>query len=125
MAGTDPATTSVRIVQCLREHKKVHEVIVSRGDPLTLPMSKLRWERQRVGRHRASRRHPDRHARARHAPAAAARPELAATLSQDPRHPSLRLKKVWAVGSTASAIKRFDKIVAIFAIPRHDEVGWT
>jgi lysine 2,3-aminomutase len=30
------------MVQYLREHKEVHDVIVSGGDPLTLPMSKLR-----------------------------------------------------------------------------------
>jgi lysine 2,3-aminomutase len=31
------------MVQYLREHKEVHDVIVSGGDPLTLPMAKLRW----------------------------------------------------------------------------------
>jgi lysine 2,3-aminomutase len=38
-----PSHNDQRMVQYLREHKEVHDVIVSGGDPLTLPMSKLRW----------------------------------------------------------------------------------
>ncbi|HVX13282.1 MAG TPA: KamA family radical SAM protein [Pirellulales bacterium] len=38
-----PSHNDQRMVQYLREHKEVHDVIVSGGDPLTLPMAKLRW----------------------------------------------------------------------------------
>ena len=38
-----PSHNDQRMVDYVREHKEIHDVIVSGGDPLSLPMSKLRW----------------------------------------------------------------------------------
>ncbi len=38
-----PSHNDQRMIQYVREHKEIHDVIVSGGDPLSLPVSKLRW----------------------------------------------------------------------------------
>jgi lysine 2,3-aminomutase len=38
-----PSHNDRRMVDYVREHREIHDVIVSGGDPLSLPMSKLRW----------------------------------------------------------------------------------
>jgi lysine 2,3-aminomutase len=38
-----PSHNDQRMVQYVREHSEIHDVIVSGGDPLSLPVSKLRW----------------------------------------------------------------------------------
>ncbi len=38
-----PSHNDQRMIDYVREHKEIHDVIVSGGDPLSLPMSKLRW----------------------------------------------------------------------------------
>ncbi|HVX63005.1 MAG TPA: KamA family radical SAM protein [Pirellulales bacterium] len=38
-----PSHNDQRMIQYVREHAEIHDVIVSGGDPLSLPMSKLRW----------------------------------------------------------------------------------
>lgn len=38
-----PSHNDERMVQYVREHEEIHDVIVSGGDPLTLPVAKLRW----------------------------------------------------------------------------------
>jgi lysine 2,3-aminomutase len=38
-----PSHNDQRMVQYVREHAEVHDVIVSGGDPLSLPPAKLRW----------------------------------------------------------------------------------
>jgi lysine 2,3-aminomutase len=38
-----PSHNDQRMVQYVREHREIHDVIVSGGDPLSLPVSKLRW----------------------------------------------------------------------------------
>jgi len=38
-----PSHNDQRMVEYVREHKEVHDVIVSGGDPLSLPPAKLRW----------------------------------------------------------------------------------
>jgi len=38
-----PSHNDERMIQYVREHAEIRDVIVSGGDPLSLPMSKLRW----------------------------------------------------------------------------------
>jgi lysine 2,3-aminomutase len=38
-----PSHNDQRMIQYVREHQEIHDVIVSGGDPLSLPVSKLRW----------------------------------------------------------------------------------
>ncbi|HUY88505.1 MAG TPA: KamA family radical SAM protein [Pirellulales bacterium] len=38
-----PSHNDQRMIQYVREHKEIHDVVVSGGDPLSLPVSKLRW----------------------------------------------------------------------------------
>ena len=38
-----PSHNDQRMVSYVREHQEIHDVIVSGGDPLSLPVSKLRW----------------------------------------------------------------------------------
>lgn len=38
-----PSHNDQRMIQYVREHSEIHDVIVSGGDPLSLPVSKLRW----------------------------------------------------------------------------------
>lgn len=38
-----PSHNDQRMIEYLRQHREVHDVIVSGGDPLTLPVAKLRW----------------------------------------------------------------------------------
>ncbi|HEX3658648.1 MAG TPA: KamA family radical SAM protein [Pirellulales bacterium] len=38
-----PSHNDQRMVNYVREHAEIHDVIVSGGDPLSLPVSKLRW----------------------------------------------------------------------------------
>jgi lysine 2,3-aminomutase len=38
-----PSHNDQRMVQYVRDHQEIHDVIVSGGDPLSLPISKLRW----------------------------------------------------------------------------------
>ena len=38
-----PSHNDQRMIQYVKEHREIHDVIVSGGDPLSLPVSKLRW----------------------------------------------------------------------------------
>ncbi|HEV7225557.1 MAG TPA: KamA family radical SAM protein, partial [Pirellulales bacterium] len=38
-----PSHNDQRMIQYVKEHTEIHDVIVSGGDPLSLPVSKLRW----------------------------------------------------------------------------------
>ncbi|HWA99214.1 MAG TPA: KamA family radical SAM protein [Pirellulales bacterium] len=38
-----PSHNDQRMIDYIREHREIHDVIVSGGDPLSLPVSKLRW----------------------------------------------------------------------------------
>ncbi|HEX4131295.1 MAG TPA: KamA family radical SAM protein [Pirellulales bacterium] len=38
-----PSHNDQRMIEYIRDHRQIHDVIVSGGDPLSLPVSKLRW----------------------------------------------------------------------------------
>ena len=38
-----PSHNDQRMIEYVREHPEIRDVIVSGGDPLTLPVAKLRW----------------------------------------------------------------------------------
>ena len=63
-----------RMVEYVRDHPEIRDVIVSGGDPLTLPAEQARVLPREPGGHRPRRRHPHRHPRPGHAAAAALRP---------------------------------------------------
>ena len=63
-----------RMIEYVRDHPEIRDVIVSGGDPLTLPTAKLQVLPRQPAAHPARRRHPHRHARAGHAAAEALRP---------------------------------------------------
>ena len=62
-----------RMVEYVRDHPEIRDVIVSGGDPLTLPLEKLQFFVESLSAIAAPRRDPDRHPRAGHAAAAARR----------------------------------------------------
>ena len=53
-----------RMIEYVREHPEIRDVIVSGGDPLTLPAGQARVLPRQPGGDPARRRHPHRHARA-------------------------------------------------------------
>ena len=68
-----PSRDEERMIEYVRNTPAIRDVIVSGGDPLTLPVAKLRWFVTRAGRDRPCQRDSHRHPRARHAAAAAVR----------------------------------------------------
>ena len=54
-----------RMIEYVREHPEIRDVIVSGGDPLTLPLGKLKFFLDNLAAIHARRRHPHRHPRAR------------------------------------------------------------
>ena len=62
-----------RMVEYVRDHPEIRDVIVSGGDPLTLPLEKLAFFVENLVGDPPPRRDPDRHPGPRHAPAAARR----------------------------------------------------
>ena len=69
-----PSHDEQRMIEYIRETTEIRDVILSGGDPLTLPVAKLRWFVAQVGLDRSCRCHPRRHSRAGHVAAAAVRP---------------------------------------------------
>ena len=60
-----PSHNDERMIQYVRDHAEIRDVIVSGGDPLSLPDEQAPLVRHPAGRHRPPGRDPDRHARAR------------------------------------------------------------
>ncbi len=68
-----PSHNDQRMVQYVRDHREIRDVIVSGGDPLSLPVARLKWFISELAGDRPPRRHPPGHSRAGHAAAAAVR----------------------------------------------------
>lgn len=45
-----PSRDDERMIEYIRDHEEIHDVIVSGGDPLMLPLAKLRWFLQQLKR---------------------------------------------------------------------------